>query len=105
VATPELVQPGRHAGHAAGCDPDRVVDELGAEGHLQLEQLGLALLRPEARDGHEAVEVLGATAFGLVVDRVTAAEQARHHVLGNARRERGGNRGVRRRSRPPAGSP
>ena len=37
VAPPERVEPGRDAGHRARAGPDRVVDELLAERHLQLD--------------------------------------------------------------------
>src|SRR5512133_1873940 len=87
--------------YAAGCDPDRIVDELGAERDLELDQLGPASrLGAEPRHGDEAVEVPRPAAGRLVVHRVAAAEQARHHRLGHAAGEARGDRGVRRR---PAG--
>ena len=51
------------------------MDELGAERHVELEQLGVAPLRAEAGYSDEAVEVLDPPARGVVVDGVTAAEQ------------------------------
>ena len=91
---PERVQPSGHARHAARSDPDRVVHELDAEGNLELEQRhGLALAsQPRHRD--EAVEVRDPAARGVEVNRVPAAEQARHHRLGDARGQAGGHDGV-----------
>src|SRR5205085_7137783 len=77
MAAPELGEAGRHARDPAGGDPDRVMDELGAEGNVELEQRGLAPFGAEARDGDEEVKVLGASARAVVVDRVPAPEQTR----------------------------
>ena len=71
---PQGIEPRRHAGDAERGHPDRVVDELCAEEHVELEQLGLAALGAEPRHGDEAVEVLDAAARGLVMDGVPAAE-------------------------------
>ncbi len=98
MALPERVQAGRNAGDAAGRDPDGVVDELAAERHLQLEQLRLAALPAETGHGDEAVDGRRTGAGRVVIDAVAAAEQAGHDGLGDARRETGGNRGVRRRT-------
>ena len=91
MAPPELVEPCRHAWNPARGDSDRVVDELGSERDVELEQLDLAALRAETRHGDEEVEVLGLTARRFVVDRVPAAEQAGHHGLGDAGGERRGD--------------
>ena len=79
-----------HARHGERRGADRVVDELFAERHLQLDQLG-AFPR---RDGAEAVEVLRSSRNRVPVDRVPAAEQPGHQRFGNARRKRRGHRGV-----------
>src|ERR1051326_8476816 len=53
-------------------------------------------LGAEPGDRDEAVEVPGAAARRVPVDRVAAPEQARHHRLGDARGERGRDHGIRR---------
>ena len=83
-----------NARHAAGGDPDGVVDELGTEEHVELQQLDLAALGAEARDGDEAVEVARAAGRGVEDDRVAAAEEARHDGFGHAGGETGRNGGV-----------
>jgi hypothetical protein len=70
------------------------VDELGAEGNVHVHELRLTRRGSEPRHGAEAVEVPGAARRGVEVDRVTAAEEAGHHRLGDARRERGRDRRV-----------
>ena len=63
-----------NAGHAAGGDSDGVVDELGPEEHVELQQLDLPVLRAEARNGDEAVEVAHKTGRGVEDDRVATTE-------------------------------
>ncbi len=94
VRVPELAEPGGDAGHRARRRPDRVVDELRAERHVEVDELRLMPLGAEARDGAEAVEVPRGAGRRVVVDRVAAAEQPGHHRLGDARRERRRNRRV-----------
>jgi hypothetical protein len=72
------------------------VDELFAERNLQLEQLVRAAVAVQARHGAEAVEVARAARACVVVDRVTAAKQPRHHGLGDAGGEARGDCGIRR---------
>jgi hypothetical protein len=94
VGAPERVQPRRDARHCARGSADRVVDELLAERHVELDE---RCSRP-ARHGTEAVEVAHRARAGVVVDRVSSAEKAGHHRLGDARGETGGNGGVRSRA-------
>ena len=96
VLAPEGDEPRRESGHAARRGPDGVVDELRTERHLELHELGVARGRTEAGHRHEAVEVACPPSSGVEVDRVPASEQARHHRLGDARRERRGDRRVAR---------
>ena len=91
VLAPERVEPGGDARHGAGGRSDRVVDELLAEGNLELEQLAAAT----ARHGAEAVEEARPPGRRVPVDRVPAAEQPSHDRLRDAGGEAGGNRGVR----------
>src|SRR5438874_2913889 len=67
------------------------MNELGAEGDVELEQLPLSPLGPEPRHHHEATDILGPAARGLVIDRVAAPEQACHQRLGDAGRQRRGD--------------
>jgi hypothetical protein len=60
------------------------VDELGAERHVQVKQLGLPRLSAQARHGDEAVQVARLPRAGVEVDRVPTAEQTRHHRFGDA---------------------
>ena len=90
---PEQVEAGRQPGDGARRRADGVVNELGPERHVQLEELS-ARLR-----GHrdEAVEVPRNTVRSVEVDRVAAAEEAGHHRLCDAGSEAGGDRSVGRR--------
>src|SRR5262249_3238161 len=94
VPAPQGIEPGRHAGHAERGNADRVVDQLGAEEHVELDQLGLAATDPEPRHRDEAVEVLDPAVRRLVMDAVAAAEQAGHDGLRDARGERSRDGGV-----------
>ena len=87
VRAPQRAEPGGHAGHGARRRADRVVHELRAERHLELEQLRLARRRAEPGHRAEAVEVARRAGRRVEVDRVAAAEQPGHHRLGDARRE------------------
>ena len=94
VLAPEGAEARGDARDAAGGRADRIVDELLAEGHPQLDQLGAG-----ARgDGDEAVEVPRPPGRGVPVDGVAAAEEPRHDRLGHARGEAGSHRGVRGRA-------
>ena len=94
VRAPQLAEPGGHAGHGARGRADGVVDELGAERHLEVQQLRLARRHSEPRHGAEAVEVAHARRSCVEHDRVPAAEQPGHHRLGDARREPRRHRGI-----------
>jgi hypothetical protein len=59
------------------------VDELGAERHLEPLELRLARLGAQTRHRTEAVEVAYRAARRVEHDRVSAAEQPRHHRLGH----------------------
>ena len=98
VRLPEQLQPGRHSRNGARSRPDGIVNELLAERHVEMEQLGLVarLARAEARHGHEEVQVPGLGGHGVPIDRVAAAEQAGHHRLGDAGGEAGRHRRVGR---------
>ncbi len=98
VRPPERVQPRGHAGHRARGGADRVVDELLAEGHVEVQELRLAPCRAEPRDGAEAVEIACQARLRVEVDRVAAAQQPGHDGLGDAGGEPGRNRGVRGRA-------
>lgn len=95
MLAPKRAEPRRNSRHGAGAGPDGVVDELGAEGHLELDELEVTRLRTEPRDGAEAVEVANEAARNVVHDRVAATEKARHHGRGHARGETGGDSCVR----------
>ena len=92
VPSPERVEAGRKPRYGAGARPDRVMDELLSERHLQRDG------RRTVTRGHvdEAVEEPGLVP--VPVDRMAAAEETGHHRLGDARREAGGNRCVGRRT-------
>jgi hypothetical protein len=64
------------------------MNELRAEGDVEMEKF--CVLRLVSQPGHsdEAVEIADTPGRGLEVDRVAAAEQSGHHRLGNAGRER-----------------
>src|SRR6266542_4938668 len=67
----------RQPWHAAGGDPDRVVDELRPEGDLELEQLGLVtLLGADPGDRDEAVEVPRPPGARFEVDGAAATSAA-----------------------------
>jgi hypothetical protein len=87
MCAPKSVQARRHARHTARGSADRVVHQLGAERHLQLEQLRVAALSTQARHGDEAVEVRRAAGRRVEVDRVPAPEQPGHDGFGDARRK------------------
>ena len=91
VCLPERAEPRRDSRHSTRAGPDRVVHELRAERHLQLHELGVARVRAEAGDGAEAVEIPRRSRRGVVVDRMAAAEQARHDGLRDAGGEPGGD--------------
>ena len=61
----------------------RVVNELRAERDVEVQQLRFARFGTQAGHGDEAVEIANPTARSLVVDRVAAAQQSRHHRLGD----------------------
>ncbi len=89
VAAPERVEPGREPWHRAGARSDGVVDELLAERHLQLD-------RRRARPGGDVDEAVEQRGLAPVpVERVPAAQKARHDRLGDARSEARGDRRVR----------
>ena len=90
VRAPQLVEPGGQAGHRARRCADRVVHELLAERHLELRHRRAGA----GRHRDEAVEVARLTGCRVEVDRVAAAEQARHHGLRDTRRERRRDGGV-----------
>ncbi len=93
-ALPERPEARRHPRNRTGRRPDRVVDELRAERNLQMDELRLPALPAEAGNRAEAVEVRGRGRARVPVDRVPTAEQPRHHRLGHAGGEAGGDRGV-----------
>ena len=85
MPAPERVEPSGQTRHRARPGSDGVVDELLAERHLQLD-------RRDARPGghvDEAVEVPRLSA--VPVDGMAAAEETRHHRLGDAGRKAGRN--------------
>ena len=94
MLAPELAEPRRDAGNRARCGADRVVDELLPERHFEPSELRLPRLGAEPGDGAEAVEVAHTSRVPVEVDRVTAAEQAGHHRLGDAGSERRRDGGV-----------
>ncbi len=94
VRLPQGAEAGGDAGHRAAGSPDRVVDELLTEGHVEPDQLAAR----SGGHGAEAVEVPGTRCRRVPVDGVAAAEEPGHHRLGDAGGERGGDGGVRRRS-------
>ena len=96
-ALPERAESRGDAGHRARRRPDRVVHELLAERNLEPDERGLAGGLSEARHGDEAVEVHRRSLARVVDDRVTAAEQAGHDRLCDARGEAGRHGGVGRR--------
>ena len=76
VRAPQGVEAGRHARHRARRRPDRVVDELLTERHVDVDELRLTRRSPEAGHGAEAVEVphrLGRTHRGRSRGRLRAA--------------------------------
>ena len=89
-SSPERVEPGRDAGDGAGRRPDRVVDELLAELHVQLEEIAPAAARNRA----EAVQV--ARAAG---SRRPSRSRARRRGDPSSRSPRRRTRGRRRRRR------
>jgi hypothetical protein len=91
VRAPQGVQTRRHAGHRTGRRPDRVVDELFAERHLEEYELRSLRGLAEPRYGDEAIEPVRTGARGVPVDAVPAAEQSRHERLGDAGGERRGD--------------
>ncbi len=95
VLAREHLEARRQPGHCARRRSDRVVNELRAEGDVEVDQL--RLLRRYAQPGHgdEAVEVASSFAGGVEVHGMAAAEQARHHRLGDAGRNTGCDGGVR----------
>jgi hypothetical protein len=70
------------------------VDELRAEGHVELEELGVAALAAESRHGDEEVEQARLGARGVEPDGMATAGDPGHHRLGDARGEGGGDCGV-----------
>ncbi len=94
MRSPERAEARREAGNPARGDADRVVHQLLAERHLQLDQLGVSSFAAEPGDGDEAVEVRRLPGAGVVVDAVAAAQEAGHHGLGDARGERRRDRRV-----------
>jgi len=84
VRLPDRSEPRGDARHRARRGADRVVHELRAERHVEMHELGLSRRGGQTGHGAEAVEVPRAACCGVVIDRVTAAEQAGHHRLGNA---------------------
>ncbi len=94
MLAPERVEARRHARNRARSRPDRVVDELFAEGDIELDQLGRATFTTETRHRAEAVERAHGARPCVEVDRVPAAEQTGHHRLCDARGEARGHSGV-----------
>ena len=92
----QLAQPCRHARDGTRGRPDRVVDELLPERHLELDELRRARLRAETGDRDEEVEDGRLAARRVPHEREAAAEQARHHRLRDARGEARGHRGIDR---------
>ena len=88
VRLPQRAEPGGHARHRARRRSDGVVHELRAERHLELHELRVAPLAAEPGHRAEEVEVARDTGRSVVVDRVAAAEQPRHHRLRDARCKR-----------------
>src|SRR5713226_3385256 len=72
------------------------MNELRAERNVEVDQLGLAWLVSQTGHSNKAVEIPDETTRGLVVDRMTASEQSRHHRLGDTRCERRSDCGIRR---------
>ena len=60
------------------------MNELRAEGHVEMEQLCVLQLVSQPGHSDEAVEIANAPGRGLVVDRVTSSQKSRHHRLGDA---------------------
>jgi hypothetical protein len=59
------------------------MNELRAERNVEVDQLGLAWLSSQTGHSNKAVEIADATTRSLVIDRVTASQQSRHHRLGD----------------------
>ena len=94
VHSPQRVESCRHARNGARGGPDGVVDELLAEGDLQLDERRTG----SARNRTEAVQVSDCSGRRVEVDRVTASQQAGHDRLRHTGGKAGGDRGVRGRS-------
>jgi hypothetical protein len=64
------------------------MDELRAEGDVEMEELCVLQLVSQPGHSDEAVEIADAPSRGLEVHRVAAAEESGHHRLGDTGRER-----------------
>ena len=94
----ERVEPGRDAGHRARRRADRVVHELRAERHVRDATSSASRGGAPSPAPRRSSRGSARRPSPRRVDRVAAAEQPRHHRLGDARREAGGDRGVRGRA-------
>ena len=86
-ARQRLAEPRRDTGDGARGGADRIVDELGSERDLQVEQLGVTRLGADARHRAEAVERPRLPRGRVEVDCVPAAEEPGHDRLGDTRGE------------------
>src|SRR3954462_4178316 len=87
VLARESLKTRRQSGNRAGRRADGVVDELGAERDVEVDQLCVPRLFAQAGHSDETVEIANASGGALEIDRVATAEQSRHDRLGDARRE------------------
>jgi hypothetical protein len=84
VLTPEQLEPGGQSGDPAGCRADRVVNELGAERHFEMQQFDVMLLGAQAGHRNEAIQVARTGGLPVEKDGMTTAEQPCHHGFGDA---------------------
>ena len=68
------LEAGGQSGHAARSRTDGVMNELRAEGDIEVEQLGLPWLDSQPGHGDEAVQVADAPTRGLEVHGMASAE-------------------------------
>ena len=95
VPARQRLEPRRQPRYRARRRSDRVVDELRAEENVEVNQFRLSRLLAQAGHGDEAVEIASSPARNVEVHGMAAAEQARHHRLGDAGRNTGCDGGVR----------
>ncbi len=81
-------EPRRQPWNCARRRSDGVVNELGAEGNVQMDQLRVPRLLAQPGHGDEAVEIAGASSGAVEEHGVTTTEQPCHHRLGDTGRQR-----------------